>query len=191
MAKGRQSGQPISDVVRPASGRQLGHVGKSLDKSKWSARFLFERDCSVTMDGPARACRADAEKDRKFIASAMTQGPRASRVEAASHAIKHLRDGGAAAVPHLPGFAGAIHGIDVGKLTTMNWQQLRRLATLTPGIVRNKKQGVKWIPKTCKELRADLFASQALPGCKVARKRDTAPSCRIGATTKKRPASRQ
>ena len=123
------------------------------------------------MDGPVRASRVDAEKDREFVAAAMSLHPRSSRMEAASGAIKHLRNGGAPTLPDGPGSASTIHGIDADKLASMSKLQLRSLATQTPGIVRNKKNAKgKWIPKTCKELRAELLvlkaakSTQALPG---------------------------
>ena len=57
-----------------ATGRQKGTVRKSLDKQKWSARFQFQKDTTrVTMDGPPRAKRVDAEKDRQCVVVVMQQ----------------------------------------------------------------------------------------------------------------------
>ena len=60
-----------------ATGRQKGSVRKSLDKQKWSARFQFQKDTTrVTMDGPPRAKRVDAEKDRQCVVVVLQRGYR-------------------------------------------------------------------------------------------------------------------
>ena len=167
MAKGEQG------VLRPATGRQLGRVRKCLDKKKWSARFEFSDSKRVTMDGPTRASRAAAEKDRELIAATMSLQPRSSRVEAASAAIKCLRSGQAPTLQDGPGSASTIHNLGTEELASMGKVQLRKLAHRTPGIThmkRNKKG--KWSTKSCKELKEGLLAlknvasAQVLPGCK-------------------------
>ena len=52
--------------------------------------------------------------------------------------------------------------LDSDKLSEMKKTELRRLASRSPGIVRDKivAKG-KWIPKTCEELRAELLALKA------------------------------
>ena len=157
MARGRQS---VSCSARPASGRQQGAVRKSFNKRMWSARFTFrQRRDRVTMDGPARALRGDAEKDRQKTVAAMRQALPSSRVEVAADALRQLRCGELLVPQDVPGSASALSGIDASKFATMNWVQLRGLANKTPGITRNKKNPTgKWIPKTCHELRKELLA---------------------------------
>ena len=58
-----------------------------------------------------------------------------------------------------PGSASAAGGCGPGAPGSMPKDELRRLATRTPGVMRNKKtlQG-KWVPKTKAELIAELPA---------------------------------
>ena len=179
MATGQRSDTYARDDSRPAAGRRLGQVRKSLDKENWSARFQFtKRRERLFFEGPLRACRGDAEADRNDVAAAVVQVPRPSRLDATVEAIKRLRgektlSGGA------PGTAStSVSELDFKQLDGMNKKQLRSLATRTPGIARNKKNAKgKWVPKTKKELVAELgakktsTATQALPGRCAAQKR--------------------
>ena len=150
----------------PASGRQLGHVRKSLEKKKWSARFKFNRQGGFkTIDCPVRASRTEAEADRSFVAVAVGQVCRSSRMDAAKHWIQFLRDGG------VPSSASTAPEMDPALINTMKKGQLRESASKTHGMIRNKKTSKgKWIPKTCEELRTELLAlmasrsTQAMPG---------------------------
>ena len=169
----------------PASGRQLGHVRKSLGKKMWSARFNFgQHAVKTTLDAPMRATKADAELDRKFVATAMSRVPRASRANAGKNALKALRVGAATNLLEVPGSASTCPLPGLGKVSSCTpASKLRSLASCTPGIVRNKKNAKgKWVPKTCKELRAELLAlkaaksTQALPGRQGTQKRQLAPS---------------
>ena len=64
MARGKLAAVRLARFPCPASGRQLGHVRKSIDKKKWSARFKFKRQGDpVTLDGPARTLKANAEAE--------------------------------------------------------------------------------------------------------------------------------
>ena len=184
---------------RPASGRQAGHVRKSLDKRKWSARFKFIRHGEViTFDTPVRALQIDAEKDREYVANAIGRVPRPSRLDAASSAITFLRGGKVAPRTKVPGSAStnqshsggedkknngmpgsaSILELSPSAIQNMNKVKLRALAVQTSDIVRNKRSTKgKWIPKTCKELRVELLALRAsksvlaLPGNPISRKR--------------------
>lgn len=165
MGKSRQG------VLRPATGRQLGSVRKCLEKKKWSARFQFRDPTRVTLDGPARASQAAAEKDRELIAAAVGLQPRSSRVEAASAAIKCLRGGQAPTLQDGPGSASTIHSIGMEELASMGKVQLRNLAQRTPGITRFKRNenGFKRNQKSCNDLLQELQefkSAQFLPGCK-------------------------
>ena len=150
----------------PASGRQTGHVRRSLDKTKWSGRFKFKcQDKFKTFDCPVRANHAAAEVDRSFVAAVVGQVSRSSRMDAAEHWIQFLRDGG------VPGSASMAPQMDPEHIRTMKKEQLRECASKAHGMRRNKKTSTgKWIPKTCKELRTELLAlmasrsTQALPG---------------------------
>ena len=140
MATGQRSDTYARDDSRPAAGRRLGQVRKSLDKKNWSARFQFtKRRERLFFEGPLRACRGDAEADRNDVAAAVVQVPRPSRLDATVEAIKRLRgektlSGGA------PGTAStSVSELDFKQLDGMNKKQLRSLATRTPGIARNKK----------------------------------------------------
>ena len=129
MARGRSA---LSSLV-PATGRQRGTIRKSLDKKKWSVRFEFRRNNNrVTMDGPARALRAEAEDDRQCVAMAMHQASPTSRFDAAADALKQLRDGGVRLSCGAPGSASAHAHIDVDKLSSMDKIQLRSLASKVP-----------------------------------------------------------
>ena len=160
MAKGLRSDQDLC----PASRGQQGRIRKNLNKNKWSAQFEFKRHGEWSaFEGPVRTSRVAAEKDREFIAAAMTFQPRSSRIEAASVVIKRLRikrDG--------PGLANTIRDIGVDELANIGWEQLYNLANQIPGITRNKtKQNGKWDPKACNELKEGLLVlkkAQALPG---------------------------
>jgi hypothetical protein len=160
MATSRKCKRAVSGVRCPASDRQLGQVRKSLDKTKWSARFQFTQlEDHATMDGPPRATRAAAEDDRKFVVAAMVRKLEASRKEAAAAAIKQLRTGEALALPDGPGSTSTICKIGWKELAIMNKLQLRRLVDQTPGIARMKRnEKGKWVPKTCKELKDCLLA---------------------------------
>ena len=94
MARGVLAAVRVARFPCPASGRQLGHVRKSIDKKKWSARFMFKRQGDrVTLDGPARTLKADAEADRQFVAAAASQVSRGSRADVASSAMNNVRSG--------------------------------------------------------------------------------------------------
>ena len=154
----------------PASGRQIGHVRQShlgmerMEKKKWSVRFRFNRlGESITVDGPVRACRTEAEADRSFVAFAMSHVASSSRVDAAKRWIKFLREGGEPFSDGVPGSASTAPKMDPTRLQNMTRPQLRELASKTPGITINKKtpQG-KFISKTTSELKAEFLA--VLPG---------------------------
>ena len=189
----------------PASGRQIGHVRQSLEKKKWSARFQFNRLGEfITVDGPVRACRTEAEADRSFVASAMSHVASSSRVDAAKRWIKFLREGGEPFSDGVPGSASTAPKMDPTRLQNMTQPQLRELASKTPGITINKKtpQG-KFISKTTSELKAEFLApraiamkrsisrtmktsTQALPSRMASRKR---PAAALGKVARKRPAA--
>ena len=157
MAKECESVQP---VLRPASGRQLGAVRKSLDKRKWSARFKLRRGGQdVSMDGPARVSRCAAEKDRELIAATMCTHPGSSKMEAASAAMKCLRSGKVPVLQDGPGSASTVCHIGADELASMGWAQLRKLVNQTPGITKHtkNKQGRR-ATKSNKELKEDLLA---------------------------------
>ena len=117
-----------------ASGRQLGHVRTSLEKKKWSARFKFNRQREFkTIDCPVRASRTEAEADRSFVAVAVGQVCRSSRMDAAKHWIQFLRDGG------VPSSASTAPEMDPALINTMKKGQLRESASKTHGMIRNKK----------------------------------------------------
>ena len=156
MARGRSA----LGSLAPASGRQRGTIRKSLNKKKWSTRFSFQRNKKrVTMDGPARALRAEAEEDRQYVVTAMDQESATSRFDAAADALKQLREGGVRPSCDAPGSVSAHTHIDFDKLASMDKLQLRGLATKVPCISRNKRNSDgKWIPKTCQELRNEFSA---------------------------------
>ena len=168
----------------PAPGRQTGHVRRSLDKTKWSARFKFKcRGEFKTIDCPVRPNRAEAEVDRSFVAGVVGKISYSSRMDAAEHWVKFLRDGGE------PGPANMAPQMYPELIRTMTKEQLRDCASKGHGMRRNKKTSAgKWIPKTCKELRTELLVlmasrpTQALPGRQDNRKR-------IMVWLKKRPAA--
>ena len=116
----------------------IRRVRKCLGKKKWSAMFQFSDSKRVTIDGPARASRAAAEKDRQLIAGAMSLQPGSSRVEAASAAIKGLRSGKFPALQAGPGSASTIRDIGADELSSMSWAQLRKLANQTVGITQKR-----------------------------------------------------
>jgi hypothetical protein len=154
----------------PASGRQIGHVRQShlgmerVTKKKWSVRFGFNRLGEyITVDGPVRACRTEAEADRSFVAFAMSHVASSSRVDAAKRWIKFLREGGEPFSDGVPGSASTAPKIDPTRFQNMTKPQLRELASKTPGITLNKKtpQG-KFISKTNSEVKAEILA--VLPG---------------------------
>ena len=164
-------GQPSPGHACPASGRQQGQVRKCINRKMWSARFQFrQHGDSVTMDGPMRVLRADAEKDRQLVVAAMREATPSSKVEAAMAVVKHLRGFGPLPLTDVPGSARTIRGVDVGKLAGMNKMQLRDLADKTHVIARRKKNKKgNWVPKTCGELKDEfhrLISAQALPGSK-------------------------
>ena len=153
----------------PASGRQIGHVrqshlGMEHSQNKWSVRFQFNRLGEfITVDGPVRACRTEAEADRSFVAFAMSHVASSSRVDAAKRWIKFLREGGEPFSDGVPGSASTAPKIYPTRLQNMTQPQLRELASKTPGITLNKKtpQG-KFISKTNSEVKAEILA--VLPG---------------------------
>ena len=94
-----------------ASGRQYGVVRKAIGRKNWSARFQFtQQGVRSTLDGPARALRADAEKDRKSVAAAVGQVPQSSRLHIASAAIKALRNGQILSDPEVPALLALLWG---------------------------------------------------------------------------------
>jgi hypothetical protein len=155
-----------SDVCR------VGEVRRSFPIKGWSARFQFRQQGKlIAIEGPRRTLRDRAEEDRKFVSAYLDQAPRSSKVDAATCAIKDLRDRGATSLKGVPGSArtatevgvpgSASTATDVGVpgISNMKFQQLRTLATQTPGIMEKKKtRNGKWMHKTCKELRAELLA---------------------------------
>jgi hypothetical protein len=135
-----------------------------MEKKKWSVRFRFNRlGESITVDGPVRACRTEAEADRSFVAFAMSHVASSSRVDAAKRWIKFLREGGEPFSDGVPGSASTAPKIDPTRFQNMTKPQLRELASKTPGITLNKKtpQG-KFISKTNSEVKAEILA--VLPG---------------------------
>ena len=130
----------------------------------------------ISLDGPVRDRRADAEADRAHVALAIEPVARAARPAAASSIIKSLRDSGTTLPARVSGSATQPAGFDRAVLANMKRNELRTLATATPGVVRNKRNAKgKWIPKTCTELTTDLLAStQALPGRAGTKKRHAA-----------------
>ena len=206
----------------PASGRQIGHVRQihlgmaHATRSEWSMRFHFTRlGKSITVDGPVRACRTEAEADRSFVASAMSHVVSSSRVDAAKRWIKFLREGGEPFSDGVPGSASTAPKMDPTRLQNMTAPQLRELASKTPGITTKKKnpQG-KFIYRTTSELKAEFPAvlpgrstqafapraiamkrsisrtmktsTQALPSRMASRKR---PAAALGKVARKRPAA--
>lgn len=141
------------------------------------------------MDGPVRASRAAAEKDRELVAAIMSMRHGSSKIEVASAAIKCLRNGKVPTLEDAPGPASAICNIGTDEFANMGMAQLRKLANQTPGITKHKKKEGKRSTKSNKELKEDLLAQlrkatsvQALATAPVS---GSAKSCRA----KKRPAS--
>ena len=102
-------------------------------------------------------------------------------MHAALFVAKSLRYGAGASPVAMPVSGGAAALLDSDRLSRMTKTRLRRLVNCMPGIVGDKMGAKgKWIPTTCKELRADLLAliaaksDQALPGRTTARKRPCA-----------------
>ena len=180
---------PSRSILRPASARQLGTVRKSIYKTKWSAQFRFQCDGErSSLDGPARASQAAAEKDRKFIAAAASIHSRSSRMEAASAAIRRLCSGEAPTLPDGPGSASTICNIGADELAKMSKLQIRSLVAETPGITMDKKNKKgTWDSKTCKELKEELLAmtagtaTQTLSGRQTAKKRPASSLARCRA----------
>ena len=173
------------------SGKQLGQVRRSLTKSKWSARFRFQRQGeSSSFHGPVRARQDDAETDRKFVAAAMGRVSRSLRMDAALRAIKILREGGEVKSVEAPGSASTAHEVDPQILRSMTSLQLRDVVSRTHGISRNKKtsQG-KWVPKTSKELKSELLALTAPRSTVSSAPRFASMEKVIAWTIEKRPVS--
>ena len=119
------------------------------------------------MYAPARASKADAQKDRDFVATTMRCHPQSSGLEVCLDAIKHLRNGGHASA--VPGAANIADTIDAEKSTCARKVELCELANQTPGVGRNKKnEKGQWIPKTCAEPNKERV--KALSGCRTSPK---------------------
>ena len=172
--------------------RKCGRVRRAFPGKGWSACFQFQlQGKRSSLDAPVRIRRADAEKDRRFVAASMEQTSPSTRAETASRAIQKMHHGEVTPPGNVPGSASTAHAFDPENLKNMTNAQLRSIATRTPGVTRDKKTSKgRWIPKRNKELVADLLAStQALPGRLTAKKRPATqalPGCR---TPRKRPAS--
>ena len=102
--------------TKQVSCRPIGRVRKAFHANTWSAPFRFKKKgVAVSMDAPARASKAVAQKDRDFVATTMRGHPRSSGLEVCLDAIKHLRNGGHASA--VPGAVSIADTFDVGKLT--------------------------------------------------------------------------
>ncbi len=136
-------------------------VCRSFPKKGWSANFRFSQEGKrVSVEGPTRACRDEAEADRKFAAASLDQVARSSRVDAANCAAKALRNGDGTSFVEGPGSAG--HSFEPGRLRKMKQSELRSLASRTPGIMRDKKTSEgKRAHKTDEELIKELLAMKA------------------------------
>ena len=132
----------------PDSWRQFGRVRKCIDKNKRAACFQFRRQgVRITLDGPTRAFKADAEDDRKSVAEAASQSPRSLRADAASIVVGNLRSGAVTISVATPGSVSLSSLHQTKKLSEMDKTDLR-LATRTPGISRNRKlKMVNGVPK--------------------------------------------
>ena len=86
--------------------RRLGQVRTCWGHKTWSARFQLRLPGErATIDGPARERRADAETDRKFVAVALAQVPRSSKLETVKAAVANLRTGRRQLPAQMPGSA--------------------------------------------------------------------------------------
>ena len=159
--------------ARPASGRCVGQVRKGVGQNKWSARFQFEvRGKRTTIDAPLCLRRADAERDRKLVVDGLAQVACSLKVETAKAAIANLQSGRRRLPAKKPSSSMKSSRVGFAKLANMKREELRSLATRTPGIMRNKKNVKgKWRSKTKEELKVDLLATQAMPGPIVVLKR--------------------
>jgi hypothetical protein len=140
----------------------VGRVRKTFPGKGWSAQFQFRQEGKmIGIEGPRRSLREGAEADRKFVAAFLDTVPRSSRVDAANDAIKSLGGRGKTSCVGGPGSASHTLDFDPAVLKKMKKPELRKLASRTPGIMRNKKNaGGKWVPKTNKQLIAELLAKK-------------------------------
>ena len=154
------TGPAAGRCIGPASGRCIGQVRKCLDKTKWSARFKFRQHGSRTsFEAPPRALQADAETDRKLAAAALSDVPLSSRVHSVQAGIQSLHLGDENSIVAVPCSASTHLDFDAEQLRKRKKTELRNLATLTPGIVRDKKNSKgNWRPKILSELNAELLA---------------------------------
>ena len=91
--------RPVSVSLPCAvSCRKIGRVRRGFRSNTWSAQFhLRNNGVRVSMDAPARASKADAQKDRDFVATIRHLHPschQSALAQVCLAAIKHLRNGG-------------------------------------------------------------------------------------------------